>query len=457
MLRLKNLAAVAAICIGGLADAQTLVSIDFDPNDAAQANVFTGEAAATGFGATQTWNGVSHNQMQAGTGLLVDSTNTLTGVSFQSVLANETGRGSGAFVNAQELGGVSQTYAALMGDYSYIRGTNGTRTVTISGLIPASTYDLYLYGQGDQTSQFSGFTIGAERKVTSYDPGAPAGNDGLLAEGIEYVKFTGVPATAAGQLVIVQDNGQQAASNDFGGWNGFQILGAFAPPPVPLNVQVNTQTGVVTLQNNNSSKPITIDDYIIQTTSATLNAAGWNSLSDQGFDATPGAANGDYNDDGSVNAADYTVWRDNVGQSSAGNLENDPIGGTVGTPHYDQWKTNYGSTGGAAAGWSESGGASASLLEEFFLGNSSKLGSTLAPGQSVALGAAFNPAVLSAGASDGTLTFEYFDRVDNANVVGTVSFVNAAVGATGSAVPEPSTAALACLAIAALAYRRRRS
>ncbi|TWT91722.1 Autotransporter-associated beta strand repeat protein [Botrimarina colliarenosi] len=51
---------------------------------------------------------------------------------------------------------------------------------------------------------------------------------------------------------------------------------------------------------------------------------------------------GDYNADGFVNAADYTVWRDNVGTDIA--LANDLIGGTIGSAQYDQWSNNYGSS-----------------------------------------------------------------------------------------------------------------
>lgn len=52
---------------------------------------------------------------------------------------------------------------------------------------------------------------------------------------------------------------------------------------------------------------------------------------------------GDYNNDGIVNAADYTVYRDNVGQPG-GTLVNDPAGGVVGAAQYTQWANNYGAT-----------------------------------------------------------------------------------------------------------------
>ncbi len=51
---------------------------------------------------------------------------------------------------------------------------------------------------------------------------------------------------------------------------------------------------------------------------------------------------GDYNDDGFVDAADYTMWRDNLG-ASAGTLANDVDGGVIGTLQYTTWVTNYGS------------------------------------------------------------------------------------------------------------------
>lgn len=52
---------------------------------------------------------------------------------------------------------------------------------------------------------------------------------------------------------------------------------------------------------------------------------------------------GDYNEDGLVDAADYSIWRDNVGQP-AGTLANDVDGGTIGTAQYSTWVANYGSS-----------------------------------------------------------------------------------------------------------------
>ncbi len=57
---------------------------------------------------------------------------------------------------------------------------------------------------------------------------------------------------------------------------------------------------------------------------------------------------GDYNDDGTIDAADYTTWRD-VMTAGGTELANDPTPGTVDETDYDYWKAHYGETAGAGA------------------------------------------------------------------------------------------------------------
>jgi hypothetical protein len=57
---------------------------------------------------------------------------------------------------------------------------------------------------------------------------------------------------------------------------------------------------------------------------------------------------GDYNDDGFVNAADYTVWRNNLG-APAGTLPNDVDGGAISQAHYETWRVNFGELLGTGA------------------------------------------------------------------------------------------------------------
>lgn len=59
--------------------------------------------------------------------------------------------------------------------------------------------------------------------------------------------------------------------------------------------------------------------------------------------------NGDYNNDGSVNAADYVLWRKFNGTSIT--LPNDPTPGSVTPADYTVWRTNFGqSNSGAGSG-----------------------------------------------------------------------------------------------------------
>ena len=57
---------------------------------------------------------------------------------------------------------------------------------------------------------------------------------------------------------------------------------------------------------------------------------------------------GDYNQNGVVDAADYIVWRKNVNTGNV--LANDPIGGTIGQAQYDQWRAHFGQTAGSGSG-----------------------------------------------------------------------------------------------------------
>jgi len=61
---------------------------------------------------------------------------------------------------------------------------------------------------------------------------------------------------------------------------------------------------------------------------------------------------GDYNGDGGVDAADYTVWRDNLSGDGSLLLNRDPANtGTISEADYNSWKAHFGmSSGGAGIG-----------------------------------------------------------------------------------------------------------
>jgi hypothetical protein len=170
-----------------------------------------------------------------------------------------------------------------------------------------------------------------------------------------------------------------------------------------LFLQVNTTTGQVSMRNM-TGDPVAIDYYEITSASNALNATAWNSLQEQnlaGFPAGNGSGNGweqfggsdagvigesyltgnssvannatiglgnaynvagardlvfkygavtssvqvqgDYNVNGTVDAADYVLWRENLNQNVT--LPNDPTPGMVTAADYDVWRTNFGRSG----------------------------------------------------------------------------------------------------------------
>lgn len=194
--------------LASLADA-AVVNIDFSDLDplGVESPTFTGLAAAPDpAGASAQWNTASAPWKDiVSADILLDSTGALTSVSLSLGVSSTFA----SVVGDQELGGEGGSYQALMGDYAVLDSGSSSlvksATGTFSGLVPSGTYDLYFYGQGDNfgTSGPSGqntlFTLGGDSKQTRWD-GFAAG-DGLLLEGIEFVKFT-VEADEEGRIVF---------------------------------------------------------------------------------------------------------------------------------------------------------------------------------------------------------------------------------------------------------------
>ena len=73
-------------------------------------------------------------------------------------------------------------------------------------------------------------------------------------------------------------------------------------------------------------------------------------VGDYALVGVPLVLKGDYNGDGIVNAADYIVWRDSLGQTGSGLAADGNGDGTVTPADYDIWKANFGqSSNGAGA------------------------------------------------------------------------------------------------------------
>jgi hypothetical protein len=63
-----------------------------------------------------------------------------------------------------------------------------------------------------------------------------------------------------------------------------------------------------------------------------------------------GGLAGDYNADGKVDAADYTVWRDNLGAPTEAAINNNGDGGGISPSDYAYWKARFGTMAGSGGG-----------------------------------------------------------------------------------------------------------
>ena len=303
---LSALAICTFFAFGGSAEAD-VVNLDFGTGASA---TFVGIAAAPdAAGATAFWNGTTA-AAPAATNLL-DSTGAVTAVDIDI-----DSRGAFAGVIDQE---VSAGQADLFGDYLTSRANSNAddlRTGTISGLIPGNSYDLYFYGQGDNFTdggtnggQNVGVRIGSDVRHTSWD--GVTGGDGVLEEDVEYVLFSSLTANAGGQISFEHFNpgtGVHATDSSFfdsslfaadpadplavdadgnasrfHALNGLQIVGDFAAPDITEVCDVNGDLAC------NST------DFAI--------------LRDNLFTAGE-FADGDLNDDGFVDFADFRLFKD---------------------------------------------------------------------------------------------------------------------------------------------------
>ncbi|MEX2308377.1 MAG: hypothetical protein WD738_12320 [Pirellulales bacterium] len=133
----------------------------------------------------------------------------------------------------------------------------------------------------------------------------------------------------------------------------------FNPTPTTWTPTGNTtgQTGnIVNIQDpyptslteNSATIRVRSTTTSLQVFGTTTEGTGGTRLNGFELNLAPEGIDGDYNDDGKVDAADYVVWRKN--ESTMNTLPNDPHGGTIGALQYDTWRANFGAMAGSGGG-----------------------------------------------------------------------------------------------------------
>lgn len=152
-------------------------------------------------------------------------------------------------------------------------------------------------------------------RLTSFSGGLSGGSDFALGT----VSSATPTATSTAQLVVDQPYSLSAAVEMRSGINSVfdTEIGSFSASLDPLQAFVVPEGYVV-----NAPDGMVVDNIYL------------------GIPASVAAGiEGDYNFDGLVDAADYTVWRDTF--STGGDLPNDTTPDAVTTDDYDLWSTNY--------------------------------------------------------------------------------------------------------------------
>jgi hypothetical protein len=193
-------------------------------------------------------------------------------------------------------------------------------------------------------------------KLGGTDPTLPANQDHLTdnviltrgsSEGIyniakesSYDKFSGAQAPADTRwATIVNNPGATITATNFAALNFTSWAAAYGGPGFALSSNITTDNAVVHLVSDD----IYLDLKFTQFTSGGTFAY---QRSTPSLALTP---TGDYNHNGIVDAADYTVWRDTLGSIS--NLAADGnVNGVIDAGDYDVWKSNFGNHSGSGAG-----------------------------------------------------------------------------------------------------------
>jgi autotransporter-associated beta strand protein len=189
----------------------------------------------------------------------------------------------------------------LSGTNSYTGGT----TVT-AGTLAATGSSVTAFGTGNVSVVSAGAVFGGSFAKLAIQSGAT-----------NAIADTATLSLAGGNVAAVADDGYADLAAGINETVGGLVLGG------------TTETIAGTYGSSSSGATFQFDEYFAGSGIITL--------------APPAGVPGDYNNNGTVDASDYVVWR------KGGPLANDPTPG-VQPSDYDFWRAHFGSPAGAGAG-----------------------------------------------------------------------------------------------------------
>ena len=185
------------------------------------------------------------------------------------------------------------------------------------------------------------------------------GNVAILSDGTETfdIELYEIRTTDAQETLdpakwtSIEATGQNGLPQGDGSGNGWEALGT--PSTTFLGEGYLTSSSEIAPGNNinldAAYDPLVIGQGIDGNLEFNFQVAGEAIRSGNVVYVSTAGVTGDYNGDGTVNAADYTVWRDNLGSSVTPGMGADGNdNGVIDAADYSVWKSNFGLTGNAA-------------------------------------------------------------------------------------------------------------
>ena len=170
-------------------------------------------------------------------------------------------------------------------------------------------------------------------------------NNGAIAQAIDIkayeIRSDSGALEASGFNGIRGDSGAFPAGDGTG--NGWEIgggSGANALIEAYFSGASSLAAGVSSLPLGTAYNPLTVSEDLTFRYTNSLGQVYDGRVDYVGI--APDVLSGDYNDNGVVDAADYAVWRDNLGSNAI--LPSDPTPGVVNQSDYDRWVANFGDT-----------------------------------------------------------------------------------------------------------------
>jgi aryl-phospho-beta-D-glucosidase BglC (GH1 family) len=212
----------------GLLQAQ-LIDVGFNESSSASSGVTGPNPGPTMSGAAvlgtagDQWNGIN---VSSGSGISLinaDGSSSAVTMSFTSGGGYDTG-GSTPFAGT--------SYDALMEDYLYNDGIS--QIITLSGLVPNSSYNLVVYNAADfnAAGRTTYFTVNGNTQSSVWN-----GASNTLIAGVDYVDFPSALSDGSGNLVITY-TGNGSTEGDI---DGFQIQAA----PFTVNASFDSTNVVI--------------------------------------------------------------------------------------------------------------------------------------------------------------------------------------------------------------------